>query len=146
MNVELIEEEGVVTKILENGLVQVVVKRSEACDSCLSKKNCMALIETGQMLVEAHNQVNAQVDQRVVLSQTSDIILKASFLIYLLPLAGLLVGVFVGKMLGGFLGINTELLMPLAGLSGAGLVYYFISRKSFDPSYLPTATRIVPRS
>lgn len=143
MSGELIEEEGVVTKILGNGRIQVTVKRSEACDTCHSKKNCMALIESGQILVEAHDEVNAEVGQRVVLSQDSAVILKASFLVYLLPVAGLLCGVFVGRILSGLLGMNPELLMPLAGLLGAGSVYYLISRKSFGPSYIPTATRVV---
>ncbi len=140
---ELIEEQGVVVNILGNGRIQVEVKRSEACDTCHSKKNCMALIESGQMLVEAHDEVNAEVGQRVVLSQDSAVILKASFLVYLLPVVGLLCGVFAGNILSDILGLNPELLMPLAGLSGAGLVYYFISRKSFSSSYLPTATRVV---
>ena len=103
----------------------------------------MVLVESGQMLVEAHDEVNAEVGQRVVLSQATAVILKASFLVYLLPVMGLLCGVFVGRVLSGLWGLNPELLMPWTGLLGAGLVYYLISRKSFGPSYLPSATRIV---
>lgn len=144
MNREIIEEQGTVVKKLENGRIQVVVKRIDACNRCPSKGACIMLAESKEMLVEAHDQVGAEVGQKVVLAQTSTIILKASFTAYILPIAGLIVGVIIGKQFSGEFGMNPDLLMPLLGLAGAGLVYYFISRKTFSSSYLPTATRIVP--
>lgn len=143
MNSEIIEEQGTVVKKLGNGRIQVVVKRSDACNKCPSKGACMMLAESKEMLVEAHNQAGAEVGQKVVLSQSSSIILKASFTVYILPIIGLIMGVVIGKQISGLFGISPELLMPLLGLAGAGLVYYFISRKTFSSSYFPTATRIV---
>lgn len=142
-NSEIIEEQGTVVKKLGNGRIQVVVKRSDACNTCPSKGACMMLTDSKEMLVEAHNRADADVGQRVVLSQVSTVILKASFTVYILPIVGLIVGVLVAKEVSGLLGINPELLMPLLGIAGAGLVYYIISRKTFSHSYLPTATRIV---
>lgn len=139
----MIEEEGIVVKKLGNGRIQVVVTKSDACNSCPSKKMCTMLDDSPEMLVKAHDEVNAEVGQRVVLSLPPAILLKASFTAYILPVVGLLFGVFVGKKLSGPLGINSDLLMPLIGLAGVGLVYYFISRKSFSSSYLPTASRII---
>ena len=142
----MIDEEGTVIKKLGNGRIQIVVKRSEACQSCSSKSACTMLVESKEMLVEAHDEVGAEVGQRVVLAQAPAILLKASFTVYILPILGLLAGVFAGKKLSGAYSVNPDLLMPLLGLLGAGLVYFFISRKSFDPSYLPTAVRIIPPS
>ena len=104
------------------------------------------LVDSPDMMVEAHDEVNAEVGQKVVLSQTPAVLLKASFTVYILPVAGLLAGVLAGKKLSGFFNLNPELLMPIAGLLGAGLVYYLISRRSFSSSYLPTATRIAAPS
>jgi sigma-E factor negative regulatory protein RseC len=144
LNSEVIEEQGIVVKKLANGRIQIVVKRSDACNRCPSKGACMMLAESKEMLVEAHDQAGAEVGQRVVLSQASTVILKASFTAYILPIVGLIVGVFIGKELSGLFAMNPDLLMPLLGLAGTGLVYYLIARKTFSSSYLPTATRIVP--
>ena len=144
----MIEEEGIVVKKLDGGLIQVVVERKDACGSCPSKGACTMLADTKDMLVEARDEAGAEVGERVVLSQKPKTLLKASFVAYIWPLMGLLAGVVVGKKLSELFGVNPELLMPLSGLVGAALAFYiiYLSRKSFAASgdYTPTATRIIP--
>ncbi|MCL6582483.1 MAG: SoxR reducing system RseC family protein [bacterium] len=90
-------EEGIVTG-LEGPYALVKVVRSAGCAHCPSAASCH--LESDQtMIIKAQNSVGAKVGQRVQLFVAPRSILAASFLLYLLPLAGLMVGALVGKML-----------------------------------------------
>ena len=121
---------GTVTQV--NGpTASVRVDQTDWCSSCGVKSVCHPEKEGfGTILVQ--NNLNAQVGQKVLISERSEILLKISILQYGIPLVGFLLGVFVVYLSG--LGIKTlpqELCMFLGGLLGllsAGIFSHFWAR------------------
>jgi len=84
-------EEGRVIEV-KGGLAKVEIRRSTSCGTC---RVCW-MSEEGKMVACAENLIGAKVGQRVRL-QVSGSILKAAFVVYILPLVGLIVGYGVGS-------------------------------------------------
>ncbi len=93
-----IDETGVVISISgETALVKV--EEGEHCSTCASQSGCSRDDETPtQKTVEAINTLNVQVGQKVKLHLKSTDIVKASLLMFVLPLTFLLAGAISGKM------------------------------------------------
>lgn len=90
-------EEGIVTGV-EGSYALVKVTRQASCAHCPSAASCHLGTDRA-MVVKAENIAGAQVGQRVRLFISPRSIVAASFLIYILPLFGLLLGAFVGRLL-----------------------------------------------
>ncbi|MDR0898670.1 MAG: SoxR reducing system RseC family protein [Oscillospiraceae bacterium] len=93
----------------ENGRVTVVFERPAACENCKGclEKNCVQLELAGEANVG--DQVQVELPDRSVV--------KASALMYLVPLAGLLIGLFLGQALHDFLqlSMNRDVFAALFG-------------------------------
>ena len=91
------EEEGSVIK-LENGYAIVQTEKGSACSGCGSKASCHAMGGTDGKIMEmsAVNDINAKVGDRVVIAIDSVIMLKSSFLIYIVPLVVMIAGGVMG--------------------------------------------------
>ncbi len=104
----MIEEQGRVVAV-EHGSVWIETLRQSACSSCAGKSGC------GQHLVEQYRLdrydpslsyikvVTAQVlheGDRVVLGVAESSLLKASFLIYLVPLLLMMSGIWLSSLMG----------------------------------------------
>jgi sigma-E factor negative regulatory protein RseC len=70
------------------------------------------------MEVAARNSVGAKVGDGVRVSVASKTFLKASFLVYMVPVAALILGALLGSRLGSSLypGVKSELLSVVCGL------------------------------
>ena len=140
-------EEGIVTKIEEN-FAFVKVVRSAGCAHCPSASSCH--IESDRiMIVRAQNKVRAKVGQRVKLYIAPGSIIAASFLLYVVPLFGLLLGAIVGKIFIAplFPEISSELLaagMGLLSMAGVflGIKFYDKQSKKAD-EFIPKIIKIV---
>jgi len=115
--------EGIVTKLLPNGMAEVAVMRQTACGGgCSSRGGCMYERE---MKTAAKNLVNAKPGQRVVIESRTSVIFNAAFLVYVMPLVlfvaayaaaaalGAAEGVcilvsFVSLLVSGFILIRTQ--------------------------------------
>lgn len=93
----MMEEEGRVVKV-EAGYAIVHTERGSACDSCSSKASCHALGGTDGKVMEMRvvNDIGAVVGDRVKIAIDSVVLLKSSFLIYIVPLVFMIAGGIIG--------------------------------------------------
>jgi len=140
-------EEGVVTGI-EESFALVIVVRKAACAHCASAGACH--IESDRdMLIRARNEAGARIGQRVKLFISPGSILAASFLLYLVPLFGLVVGAAIGKLVVApiFANLSSELLAAGMGLITMAAIFlgirvYDRHRKQKD-KYIPKIIQIL---
>lgn len=78
-------QNGVVTKLLNNGKAEVSVERGTACGGHCSG-GCEACVYASRILVQAENSVYAAPGDRVVLEGGTGHVMGAALLIYMLPL------------------------------------------------------------
>lgn len=110
-------EVGEVIKI-NDPYVVVSLMRNEACGRC---KACTAGLQETQMIMEAENQCDAKVGDFVEIYLKEENFLKAVFIMYSIPLIGLLLGIGLGYLL-----FNHELLIMLVGVIVMSLAYVLI--------------------
>jgi len=140
----MISEQGVVYKILNRKAV-VRVQKSSACAHCESRDACE--ISNKGMLVEVVNDLQAKVGDRVELSVPESSILKLSMLVYLLPVAALIIGAYAGAAWAGSVQTDPTLPAILGGGLAMGIVFYIL--RSLDRAaaakdkYSPRMTRIL---
>ena len=98
----MIEETGKVIRIAERDkdIAVILVNRKEACSGCSAKNFCHPFSEEENSLeITAINEVNAKVGDTVIVAIPEKQFLKASFIVYLIPVIALLAGSFVGEIL-----------------------------------------------
>ena len=142
--------------LLETGIVdstqgqvaQVRTQRKEACNTCSVKAGCHTLGGGSQeMLVEVDNPTGARIGDRVEIVFRASSFLRASFLLYMVPVLGLLVGVFAGESLAPRWGLSPQAgsmwgALILAGATGAW-VWSTARRMSRRARYRPRIRRIL---
>jgi len=133
----------------DKGETAVVIKQPHvSCESC---GRCGILSASGnrETTVEALNPVQAKVGQRVVLETDDRQMLFVSFMLYMVPLFGLIAGIFGWLALADYLALegDRELTAILVGIGFLAVVFYFIrlwDRKARNnPKYKPVITGIV---
>lgn len=138
------EEEGEVIAV-EGNQAKVRVRRSPACDSCSTRKTC-GLLGEGETVLTALNTVGASKGQRVRVSLKVEGEVKASFILYLVPLAGLVAGALIGyhsQVLGDKEISGAVFSLLFVALTFLGIKYYAHIRYAKDQSYIPTITKVV---
>lgn len=115
------EKIGVVKEIGE-GIATVEIQRVSACgESCAS---CKGGCKPTAIRVEATNKARAQVGQRVKLNMEDKKVFKAAFLVYMIPLMGMIAGIVLGIRIGEFL--SYEDMKELMGI-GVGFIFLLIA-------------------
>ncbi len=114
----MIEEYGTVVEIKEAGIAVVRCKRNSACDHCPSSGSCNVGDDSESMLVDAFNAIDAQVSDQVKVVTSTRHFLQSSFMLYIVPIIGLLIGALIGQTIGEktALGIDPSLLSALCGV------------------------------
>jgi sigma-E factor negative regulatory protein RseC len=114
----MLEEAGVIVRV-EGELAIVKTKRSSMCDGCHSGGFCKALGGGSEMEVAARNEVGANVGDEVKVTVASKTFLKASFLVYMVPVAALILGALLGTEVGPTLspGESSDLFPVVFGLT-----------------------------
>ena len=141
----MLKEKGTVEKTsTEKAFVRI--ERTSACASCESRSSCHVQ-DNRDFLVEVNNALGAGPGDVVEISMPSSSVIKASLVVYLLPVMGLLIGALTGGALAPSLDMDPTT-ASLAG-GGAGLVLSLILLKGLDrtvrtrPGYAPQMTRVV---
>lgn len=92
------EQIGQVVEIIGEK-AKVLVKRHDVCSNC---GGCgISLSGKGENYLEALNTVNAAVGQTVRVASDTGQVLKASFVVYIVPVLSLLAGIALGQQFGG---------------------------------------------
>lgn len=122
----------------------VEVERQSACQDC---KGCRFGTDEGKLTVDAVNDVNAVTGDLVEINLCTTNILKASVIVYLIPLIMLILGVIVGYLLSGFLGVDKGIMGAVFGI--VFTAFSFLAIRHYEPKlkkqddYIPSIVKII---
>ncbi len=118
-------ETGKVERV-EGAFAWVMTERKGTCDGC-GQRGCCSVIEgSNQMLVRASNALNAKQGDEVELFLNPKTRIKGMMVIYILPVAGLLVGALSGGSLSRIVGLGENLGSLLFAFVGLGLGFLLV--------------------
>jgi sigma-E factor negative regulatory protein RseC len=121
-------EKGIVTKI-NSTTAWVKTTKTHACEGCASRGSCNAMGGGKEMEVEALNHAGAKVGETVVLSFETSPLLKATFMLYVLPVLFLIAGAFLGNKIAPVLHLNESSLSVITGFLFFGIVVMYVKSK-----------------
>ncbi|MGA1839142.1 MAG: SoxR reducing system RseC family protein [bacterium] len=140
------KEEGTVIDIVPEGAL-VRIKRTDACHGCPSAGICH-MGGSGEREVLARNPFGARKGEMVEIEIKEGLLLKASFIIYMLPILGLLMGALFGRWIINFFGLpfNENTGAVLGGLTCLLVVFILIKiitgGSCYMKKYQPTITKV----
>jgi len=128
----MIEEIATVIKT-EGEMMSVEIQRQSSCGACSVKSGCgtnliASLFGKRRALLSLPNTIHARPGERVVLGIRENDLVAGSIRLYLLPLAGLLLGALAGHLLAG-----TELFAIAGGLLGMFAVLHGLKSRQVAP-------------
>lgn len=141
------EEQGVIVDI-KAGRALVKTARGTACEGCVAKELCH-IVGPEEMVIEADNPINASIGERVMIRVGPGVLLRASLILYLIPLLGFILGIVLGQELAKYLAPswNPDLMSAIFGvgfliLSFLGIRFYgqWVERRK---GYRPVVVRVV---
>ncbi|MBF0161654.1 MAG: SoxR reducing system RseC family protein [Magnetococcales bacterium] len=147
----MLHEEGVVMA-LDGAYAVVANQRKGSCGGCHGEASCGTLsggLGKKTVGIRARNPLQAAVGERVVLEISEGHLLKASFLVYGLPILAMMVVGILGRSLATTLGVgDSESAGALAGLAALLLSFWGLHRYNHhirnDASQQPVIARILP--
>lgn len=138
------EEQGEVIEITGN-LARVRVRRGSKCGSCASEHMC-GMVSKDETVMTAVNPVGASKGQTVCLSFKVESQVRASFVLYLIPVMALVAGALIGyrfQFLGDKEISGAAFSLLFVALAFLGIKYYTHIKYAKDQSYIPTITKVV---
>lgn len=136
----MVEESGIILSVSQ-GLAEVETVRTSSCTACQAKSACghhaiAKVSSSNRMRMMVTDTFDSQVGQEVVVGIPEDTLLKASVLMYLVPLLGLV----LGATLPGTVNEN-PIFAALGSVMGLGAGLYFARKASLkhvnDPDFQP---------
>ena len=142
------QEIGIVESTDDNW-VWVKTQRKSACSHCGHKDHCHIVEGSDRMLVKARNAADAKRGDEVELFISTKTKLKCVFMVYMVPVFGLMIGAFSAGSLSGLLGLNPKIGMVLFSLAGVVIAYLlvrrFSNRMETKDALTPLVKRVVRR-
>ena len=122
-------EEGIVIHT-HDALARVKTTRSGSCKACTARSSCHAT-ETGKVMeVDAINGAGAREGDRILLHFETASLMKACFLLYLLPVIFMLMGAIFGHWLALKTSMNVSLLSAVFGFLSLVMSFVMIRSKA----------------
>lgn len=112
------ENQGIVIEDIGEGMVKVKASRHGDC------KNCGLCPGADAMVVDARNPIGAKPGQHVIFEIKQVNMLKAAFVVYILPLLAAFLGAVIGGWLSGYMGHTQSM---RAFQIGGGIIAFIIS-------------------
>jgi len=136
------QQEGIVLQIIEGNMAKVKASRHNNCE------NCGACPGNSAMVLEVRNDIGAKPGQHIVFEVHEVNMLKAAFIVYILPLIAIFMGALLGWRLAGLLG-NEPLWFQVAGgvmafILSVMYIKYIDTSAKFDVKMQPVIIRILP--
>jgi sigma-E factor negative regulatory protein RseC len=102
---QMIEENGQVVKVGDDGFVWVETLRKSSCGACADREGCgtsvlASVLGQRQAPVRVINSIGAAAGDRVVIGVSEYGLLRGSLAVYAVPLAALFIGALAGHYLG----------------------------------------------
>lgn len=139
-------EEGIVTKTFD-GMAWVKTTRSSACKHCSAKDSCSTHGGGQSMMIKVENRVAARAGDRVILTLKTASLLKAAFLIYILPILAMLVGAMIGGHFAGRMEADVSAVAAISGGSAFVAAILFMkyqgNRMGSRSDYTPKILRVI---
>ncbi len=141
----MIEEEGIVAEVYGD-TAQVAVLKKSACEQCAAAGVCHP---GDQDYLEASNPLGAQKGQKVKVLLAPQIYLKASLILYGVPMAALSAGAIIAKNVAESHGAaaNSDLWAFIAGMVSLLVSFLFIraynNKIEKTSKYKPTIVEIL---
>jgi len=121
-------QDAVVTKLLANNMAEVAVTRSTACGgNCGSCESC---IFQSELKTPARNLIGARPGQKVMIESKSSTIYKAAMLVYIVPIALVVLGYVLAYIAGAAEGLCVA--CAFAGLLIGALIVVLSQRMKKD--------------
>lgn len=126
---QIMDHFGRVIELSGTNKALVRVRKNSACENC---GRCGGFFgdpgKRHEMLVEVINPIGAKAGELVRLEARAGEMLLAAFLLYFVPLIGLLIGLFIGRSwaLYAELAINPDLFGIGVGLVFMAMVFFFL--------------------
>mgnify|MGYP001819143353 FL=1 len=122
-------EEGIVIHT-HAALARVKTTKSSSCKACTARGSCHGM-ETGKVMeVDAINGAGAREGDRILLHFETASLMKACFLLYLLPVVFMLMGAVLGHWLALKASMNVSLLSAVFGFLSLFLSFVMIRSKA----------------
>ncbi len=139
-------EEGIVIAVDENEAL-VKATKSGACESCSARSSCHVLGGSEEMEVSAINAAGAVVDDRVIMAFEDASLLKAAFLLYIVPILVMILGAVLGQVSAPPLGLSPAIVTPAAAALFLVAAVVFVRSKGNSlagkDKYRPRIVRIL---
>ncbi|WP_026886080.1 SoxR reducing system RseC family protein [Clostridium beijerinckii] len=133
-------EQGLVIEVVGNS-ARIKVGRHSDC------KNCGACPGSESLILEANNKIGAKPGQRVILEIKETNVLRAAFIVFILPLIALFIGVMLGGIIGQYIGVNKFMFQVIGGVVIFALsivvVKYFDKASAANEKSKPVIIRIL---
>lgn len=142
----MIEEEGIVAEV-EGGIAKVAVTKKSACEQCAAAGVCHP---GDQEFLEAANPLNAVKGQKVKVVIAPQMYLKASLILYGIPMVALITGAIIAKNLTApYVGEErSDLWAFIAGMACTFISFVFIrsynKKVEKTQKYKPVIVEILP--
>ena len=120
----MIEEEGIVAEV-SGDIAQVTIMKKSACEQCSASGVCHP---GDQDYLEASNPLGAKKGQKVKVVLAPQVYLKASIILYGVPMAAFITGAIIAKNLAGRYGsaASSDLWAFFSGTAGLLVSFLFI--------------------
>ena len=102
-------EQGFVIEVVDD-LAKIKVGRHSDC------KNCGACPGSDSIIVSANNKIGAKPGQRVLIEVKESNVLRAAFVVFILPLIALFIGVMLGGIIGKYMEFNVFMFQVIGGI------------------------------
>ena len=142
----MIEEEGIVAEI-EGNIAKVAVLKKSACEQCSAAGVCHP---GDQEYLEAANPLNAVKGQKVKVAIAPQVYLKASLILYGIPMVALIAGAIIAKNIAvRYVGEEqSDLWAFIAGMACTFISFLFIrsynKKVEKTQKYKPVIVEILP--
>ena len=129
-----------VVKAVEGRMALVTTRLEPQCEKCKARAVCFA--HGGVNLeVRARNSAKAEVGDVVTIGISSSSFIKASFLVYMLPILAMVGGIVLGHFLSGLLSVDENLVVGLLAFLGLAGAFVWLKKNgdklSRKPEFIP---------
>lgn len=129
---------------VEGNLVTVSIERQDMCGECHA---CEVVGEIRTCTIKCHNICKGKQGETVEVELENTIFLRATALMYGVPLGGMMIGIGMGFLIPSGMGESVrEACMAALGLIGMGIGLLWLRKKDRNKAYdnlLPRAVKII---
>ena len=118
----MIQEQGTVVEV-RPGSARVQTRRSGSCESCKARGGCSSLGGGREARVWVVDPLGVNVADEVVVAVPEGTVVRASLLLYLVPVLALLGGAVLGDQLAPRFGLQPDLGAAVVGIAGMVLAF-----------------------